>query len=307
MTGERLIGVSCGGLSVLLFSSFTLASRWGFSSALAWPDLAALRFGIGGSLLLPVLLRRGLRGVPWRDAATLAWFGGLGFALCAYAGFALAPASHGAVLLHGTIPLFTYAITHGTVEQPRQRHHRIGIYLIALGIALMGYDSWASASRRQLLGDAALLLASAFWSTYGVLSRRKKVPPIQSAAIVAVFSMCAFLPAYALLPGKALPYAHTGELLLQAIVQGLLIGTVSIFVYTRAVASLGASETALFTAFVPCITTLAAVPLLSEWPTHLGWAGVAVVSFGMLVALRPRSTQNKASQGRFSQDNVPSR
>jgi hypothetical protein len=29
-------------------------------------------------LALPVLLRRGLGGVQWRDAAGLAWFGGLG-------------------------------------------------------------------------------------------------------------------------------------------------------------------------------------------------------------------------------------
>ena len=62
-------------------------------------------------------------------------------------------------------------------------------------------------------------------------------------------------------------------------------------VYTRAVAALGASETALFTALVPCVTTLTAIPLLSEWPTQLGWAGVGVVTFGMLVALRPRRAQ----------------
>lgn len=297
MTRERLIGVSCGGLSILLFSSFTLVSRLGFSSALAWPDLAALRFGIGGTLLLPVLLRRGLHGVHWRKAAALAWFGGLGFALLAYTGFSLAPAAHGAVLLHGTLPLFTYAITRVLAPQPGPARHNIGILVIAMGIALMAYDSLASASRRQLLGDGALLLASSFWSAYGVLSRRWKVPPVQSAAMVAVFSLCGFLPIYALLPGTGLLFVHTGELFLQAIVQGLLIGTVSIFVYTRAVAALGASETALFTALVPCATTLAAVPLLSEWPTHLAWAGVGVVTVGMLVALQPRRTQNERLLG----------
>lgn len=288
MTRERLIGVCCGGLSVLLFSSFTLVSRLGFSSALAWTDLAALRFGIGGSLLLPVLLRHGLGGMRWREAAMLAWFGGLGFALFAYAGFSLAPAAHAAVLLHGTLPLFTYAITRVTAQQPSQVRHGISLFVIAAGIGMMAYDTWASAGGRQLLGDGALLLASLFWSTYGVLSRRKNMLPIHSAAIVAVFSMSVFLPIYALLPIKALLCAHPRELLLQAVVQGLLIGCVSIFVYTRAVAALGASETALFTALVPCVTTLAAVPLLSEWPTYLGWGGVGLVSFGLLVGLRPR-------------------
>ncbi len=99
--------------------------------------------------------------------------------------------------------------------------------------------------------------------------------------------MCGFLPIYALLPGKALLLAGARELLLQALVQGALIGAVSIFVYTRAVATLGAAETALFAAAVPCVTTLAAIPLLSEIPTPASLAGVAVVTAGMLVGLRP--------------------
>ena len=48
---QRAIGVLCGLSSVLLFSSFTLASRLGFSSSLTLPDIAALRFGIGGMLM----------------------------------------------------------------------------------------------------------------------------------------------------------------------------------------------------------------------------------------------------------------
>jgi drug/metabolite transporter (DMT)-like permease len=45
----------------------------------------------------------------------------------------------------------------------------------------------------------------------------------------------------------------------------------------------------LFAAAVPCLTTLAAVPLLSERPTVTAVAGVAVVTVGMVVAARMRS------------------
>jgi drug/metabolite transporter (DMT)-like permease len=291
VTRERAIGVACGVVSVLLFSSFTLVSRLGFSSSLTLPDIAALRFGIGGLLLLPVLLRYGLAGVRWRDAAGLALFGGLGFALVAYAGFALAPAAHGAVLLHGTLPLFTFVILSLTSSQASTGYRRFGILLIAAGILLMAYDSWAGATLRQLAGDGFLLLASLFWSAYGVLARRLGLPPAQGAAIVAVVSMCCFLPVYAFLPGKALFLVGGRELLLQAVVQGVLIGAVSIFVYTRAVAALGPAVTALFTAAVPCVTTLAAMPLLSEYPSHVGSIGVGVVTLGMAVILRPREKQ----------------
>jgi len=287
---KRAVGVLCGLLSVILFSSFTLTSRLGLTASLTLPDIAALRFGIGGMLLLPVLLFYGLAGVRWRDAVLLAVLGGLGFALAAYAGFSLAPAAHGAVLLHGTLPLTTLAILCVLAPQRRTAMQKLGTAIIAAGILLMGLDSWVGASARQLLGDGFLLLASLLWSAYGVLSRRLGLPPAQAAAIVAVFSMCGFLPVYALLPGTALFQVPAHELLLQAVVQGVLIGAVSIFVYTRAVASLGPATMALFTAAVPCVTTLAAIPLLSEAPSLAGFLGVAAVTGGMVVSLRAGRT-----------------
>jgi drug/metabolite transporter (DMT)-like permease len=283
---ERVVGLSCGVLSVLLFSSFTLFSRRGLSSALRPPDLAALRFGVGGALLLPVLLRRGARRAAWRDAGALAGLGGLGFALLAYAGFSLAPAAHGAVLLHGTLPLFTHAIVGATVDRRRAPRRTAGLLLIAAGIGLMAYDSVAVASARQVVGDGFLLLASLSWSSYGVLSRRVGLAPATTAATVAVLSSAVFLPAYAAWPGKALLAAGPREVALQAVVQGALIGAVSILVYTRAVAALGPGTAALFAAAVPCITTLAAIPLLSEHPSGAGLAGVAVVTVGMIAAVR---------------------
>lgn len=287
MKKEGLVGISCALLSVLLFSSFTLASRLGLSSRLSLMDLAALRFGIGGTLLLPIFLRGDLRGVGWHHAAALALFGGLGFALLAYGGFSLAPAVHGAVLLHGTLPLFTYAVLRSTTAGTRRVRERTGVVLIGAGVALMAYDSLVVASPRQLLGDLFLLLASLSWSAYGVLSRRRGLPPALGASIVTVLSGCAFLPVYALWPGKALLTLGMRELMLQALVQGVLIGAISIFVYTRAVATLGPAATALFAAAVPMLTMLAAVPLLSEFPSRVALSGVVTVTLGMVVTAGP--------------------
>ena len=294
MTRERRIGLSCGLLSVLLFSSFTLVSRLGLTSSLQLVDLAALRFGIGGTLLLPALLRADLRSVTWRQAGALALFGGLGFAPLAYTGFSLAPAAHGAVLLHGTLPLFTFLLLRTTSGRVDSGPPALGIGLIAAGIALMAYDSLTVASPRQLAGDGFLLLASLSWSSYGVLSRRLGLPAASGAAIVAVLSLCAFLPFYVLWRGKALPTSSLRELLLQAVVQGVLIGAISIFVYTRAVAALGPQTTSLMAAAVPVITTLAAIPLLSELPSRAALGGVGVVTAGM-VAARPRGRRTAGS------------
>lgn len=286
---ERWAGVSYAALSVLLFSSFTLVSRAGLSTRLRPPDVAALRFGIGGLLLAPILIRRGLEGLRRRDAAVLAFFGGIGFAFFAYTGFWLAPASHGSVLLHGTIPVFTELLAGSSAPDKRARR-RVGTALILIGAVAMAYDSRASARGRQILGDCSLLVASLLWSAYGVRVRKSKLVPAHAASIVAVLSMGCFLPFYLLVPHDALFTIGIRQLLIQAVVQGVLVGAVSILVYTRAVSILGPTTTSLFTAAVPCLTTLAAIPLLAEAPSRAAIAGVALVTMGMAVALQSRAT-----------------
>lgn len=283
---QRHLGLACGVVVILLFSSFTLVSRLGFSSSLRPLDVAALRFATAGTLMLPLFGRHGgMAGVRWRDALALAFTGGLGFALLAYAGFALAPAAHAAVLLHGTLPLFTFVLALLTSAVSLTRRNAVGFATIFLGILAMAWDSVATGTPRQLLGDGALLLASLSWSAYGLLARRVALPPARAAAIVAVLSMSAFLPVYLCLPGETLSTAPLQQLLLQGVFQGVLIGVCSVFVYTQAVASLGAVTTALFTAAVPVVTTLGAVLLLGEHPGPTAWAGVVVVTLGMAIAL----------------------
>jgi peroxiredoxin/drug/metabolite transporter (DMT)-like permease len=282
-----------GALSVLLFSTFTLVSRLGVASSLTMWDLAALRFGIGATLLAPVLVRRGLSGVAPRDAATLALTGGLGFALLAYGGFALAPAAHGAVLLHGTLPLTTLALLGLGGRGGRPGYRRAGVALVAAGVGLMAYDSLARATGRQLAGDGLLVLASCAWSAYGITARRLGLRPAHGVAIVTACSACAYLPVYAALHGWALLAAEPRDLLLQAAVQGALIGGVSVFVYTRAVAALGPATAALFTASVPCLTTLGGALFLGERPGVAPLIGVGVVTAGMLVTAWPRDSSTR--------------
>jgi drug/metabolite transporter (DMT)-like permease len=215
----------------------------------------------------------------------LAVLGGVGFATCAYTGFALAPAAHGAVLLHGTLPLSTFALSYLLGNRPQERS-RAGVAVIFLGTIAMAADTVVKSTSRQLVGDSALLLASVSWSGYGLRARKLGLHPAHAASIVAVLSAIAFLPIYALVRGSALRAVPWRDLLLQGVFQGVLIGAVSIFVYTRAVALLGAVEAALYTAAVPCITTATAIALLGERPSVIAMAGVVVVTAGMALTLR---------------------
>src|SRR5438067_12840500 len=97
--------------------------------------------------------------------------------------------------------------------------------------------------------------------------------------------MVCYLPSYFLLPGKAMHLAAWHDILVQGVFQGFVLGVASIFVYTRAVASLGAQETALFTAAVPCITTGLAMFLLREVPSNAALLGVFSVTAGMATSM----------------------
>jgi drug/metabolite transporter (DMT)-like permease len=261
-------------------------SRFGLSMALKLPDIAALRFGIAGLLLSPILFRHGFSGLRPLQVIVLAALGGLGFALFAYAGFLLAPAAHGAILLHGTLSLTTAVLLWAFGLGAVRAGQGAGLIAIGLGIAAMTWDGFAHSSIRLLIGDLCLLLASLSWSGYGIYVKRLGLAAIRASAIVAVISALIFLPFYAILPGKMLLQANWRDLVLQAGFQGVLIGTVSIFIYTRAVALLGATEVSFFTAAVPGITTLGGYVLLGETPSFATLAGVSLVSLGMLIALR---------------------
>lgn len=283
---EFSIGVACALAVVIIFTSFTLLSRIGVRSTLGVPDIAALRFGIGGLLLLPVFLRYKLAGVELAQALALTVTGGLGFALSVYSGLALAPASHGAVFLHGTLPFFAAVLSGFMLAELPNRRGYVGLALILIGVCAMALDSFRGAGARQLLGDLCLLMSSVCWSTYSILVRRYKVTAWHSASIVAFFSMLIYLPIYAVFLEKKLFSAEISDILIQGSYQGIVIGVLSILIYTRAVNSLGAAQAALFTAAVPCLTTLIAIPLLGETPTQVAVTGLFIVSIGMVLAIQ---------------------
>ena len=290
LIGQRITGFAAGLGVVALFSGFALISRMGSQTELQVHDLAMLRFGIGGILLLPVFLKSRLAGLSVWQAIKLAFFGGAGFALLAYAGLFLAPATHGAALLHGTLPLTTFIILAVLSPRAADMGRLPGLILIGAGIVLMLADSFVGVAPAQLAGDICLLLASLCWSAYAVSVQRAGISPVSAAAIVAVLSAMVFCPAYLLLGGgSGLLAADTSDLLIQAVFQGVLIGALSIAIYTQAVRSFGAANTALFTASVPCITALLAMPLLGEHSSLLVWLGVAIVSMGMVLAVRTQA------------------
>lgn len=290
--GETAIGLACAVGVVLLFSSFVIVSRYGLRTELEPTDLAFLRYVVAGLVLLPVFLRHGTAGLTLRQAVALSGLGAIGFALLAYHGFQLAPASHGSALIHGALPALSLVLACLFARSVPQRLSLAGAVTIAAGVLLMIWDSLSLTDRGQLFGDLLLLCASGVWAGYGLLVRRLRVPALPASAIVTTLAMIGYAPLYLAVTWTRVLTLPLSDVLAQAAFQGALIGALSIVLYTRVVQALGANAAALAAAFVPALTTLLAIPLLGERPSMMTLAGVLMVTLGIVVPILLRRSRS---------------
>jgi drug/metabolite transporter (DMT)-like permease len=142
-------------------------------------------------------------------------------------------------------------------------------------------QSWSTG---RALGAALAALAALMWAVFTLVMRRAELEPLHAAALVSVGSLAGYLPLYLAWRGAALAQAPPAELAIQVIFQGVLVTIVSLLLYGRAVAILGASGGAAFGALVPALSALIAIPLLGEWPGAAEWLGIVVISAGVYLA-----------------------
>ena len=282
---EQIIGIVCALAVVVLWSSFLVLSRYGVSGVLTPFDLAALRFGVSGIIMLPVLIRNGFGGLKSGQVAAITLSAGPAFALFAYVGFSLAPTAHGGVLITGMLPLFTTLFAVLMIQEKVGPTRIVSLVVIFCGMGLMARESLAFTTSDQMWGDMLFLGASISWSAYTVFARAWRVTPFQATAIVAVLSMIAYLPVYLVFLPSNLLIAPLGEVFLQGIFQGFLSVIVALLAYTRAVAALGPVVTTMMTAAVPGTAALVAVPLLHEPLSAIAGLGLILVTFGMIGAV----------------------
>src|SRR5262245_4169644 len=112
-------GAICGVAAVGIWAGWLVMMRLGVTTSLAASDLAALRFGVAGLILLPVVVSRGLAldRLGWPGFLAVAIGGGPPFALATGVGLTFAPAAHAGALGQGMIPL---------IAAPARRDHLEG-------------------------------------------------------------------------------------------------------------------------------------------------------------------------------------
>jgi drug/metabolite transporter (DMT)-like permease len=283
-----LLAAVAGVLAVLIYGGQFVASRFSLQQTLSPWDLAALRLGVAGVLSLPLAIRRGLpgaAGIGWRRAIVLAITVGAPYTFILYSGLAVAPAIHGAVIIPGATPLFAAALAWVWLGEETAPKAILGLILILAGIALVSWPTIIDLTGDPTWsGDALFLVAGLLWAIYTVLVRRWRVGPLQATAMVWVLAL-PYIPIYLALDGGArLLAAPRGEVIFQAIYQGVGVSLVALLLYSRAIRTLGAESASVFMPLIPIFGALFAVPVLGEMPDHLQLAGMIMVTVGIALA-----------------------
>lgn len=301
MSIRHVLGTLYGLSAVSIWAGFILVSAIGVRTSLTPWDIAAIRFTVAGALLLPYLLRKGLASDVLGRGGLVAIAVGAGapMVLMVNAGLQFAPASHAGALFPGVMPLFVAILSAALLGERPGRTQALGIAAILVGALGMVWASRAGPGSDRSLGHLLFLCASFAWACYTVAMRRAGLGGLHAAAIAAVASLVVYLPAYAVFAPKALLDAGLADVIVQAIVQGVLTAIVALWLYGRAIALLGATGGAAFVALTPAVTAVAAIPVLGEWPSATDWFAIAAISAGvyLVASSGPRRAGRAAGAG----------
>lgn len=283
-------GFLCGSVMALGASLSFAAARAGILGGLSAIDLIFARYIVAGAIMLPMLLRYGVRdfaGLGLRRALILSALGGAPFALLQTGGYGFAPLAHGAVIAPSTVTIVSTIGAALFLRERLSRDHVVGATIVLAGIFLIGWDGLAQPSgERAWLGDLLFFASSVLWAGFTLLLRHWRLPALQATAVVAVLSFVLTTPTYLVLMGTAhLLALPIGALALQGLIQGGLQGAITMVAYSQAVIFLGVSRAVLFPAIVPAVSVLVGIPIVGELPGALQVAGLALVTLGLLTTV----------------------
>ena len=282
-----LRGYLAAAATLVMWTGFSLFSRYAGKSVLTPYDVFALRLSVAALVLLPFAPRFLGQGA-WRDQRLwlLASLGSLLYCLVVYTGFRYAPAAHGAILLSGMQPFLISAIVLAVDGILPNRMRSLGLIGIATGIACAAVPYFNVWSPEVVFGDLLIFSGSVLWAIYSVLAKRWGYSPWTLTSAVALIPAVLYLPIYALFLPKALAEAPLALIVTQGLYQGIVATILAMLAYLKAISILGTERAAVFLALVPITTGLTAVPLLGEALT--GWllSGLVFVSLGSFVASR---------------------
>ena len=281
-------GVLCGLAVALIWSSWSVATRFAVTTTLGPHDVTFLRFGVSALLLWPILARKGFGIAQIGIVRLLVMVLGAGvpFMMLGSVGMRFAPASHVATLMIGTMPIWVAVLSGVLFGEKFTRQQLGGMAVVLAGVLCIGgYALLANRAAGEWRGDLLFLLAGLCFASFTIAQRRSGISPWHATALVNVCSAVLFAPFYFFWYTPNIFTAPPAAVGFQVIAQGLLVAILGMYFYTEAVRRLGAPRAAIFGALAPALAALIGALFLEEIPAALTLAGIALVMGGVALVV----------------------
>lgn len=285
-----LIGTLCGTAAALAWAAGFVVAKHGVSIGFSPADLALHRFLWSGLLLMPFVLRDGIKdlgGIGWGRGLIISLLSGPPQALLAYTGFILVPLGHGTTIQPATAALVGIVLAAIVLRERPSGARVLGGVAITAGLVVFGFESLMTIGSHGIGGDLLFATAGACWACFGILLRQWSISGTRVVAAVGAISVLVFAPLHALLVGyEGIWRMGWEENLLQVVAQGLIAGVLPIFLFARAVTLLGAGRAATFPALVPGFSLVIGYFALGVIPSAAQLVGLAIVLIGFRLTMK---------------------
>lgn len=280
----EICGLVAMAATILIWACFAINLRSASGSTLVIGDVAMLRFGVPAVLLLPwwKATWKKVRSESLNSTLAIVLGAGLPFTLLVTWGAQETSAALVGTVTPGAVPLFVALFSVAVLRKPIGWVRSLGVALISAGIlvALLGSTS------SLVWGVIPLLGGSLLWACYTIALSQVRYRPLEIAVLLSVPST--LVAAITLLAGWLPSEIFSGraeimDVLVFAIMQGVVVGIVSTVLYSYATKNIGSLKSSGFGALSPVLATLISIPLLGEIPTNSTLLCLLMVTSGVLV------------------------
>ena len=271
--------------TIVIWAGFAINMRSASVSSLATGDVALLRFAVPAVLLFPWWKATWRRARTQSMLSTLAIVVGAGlpFMLLVSWGASQTSAALVGTVTPGVVPLYVALYSVFILRKKIGWVRSVGVALISAGVMTALVGTGASLS----WGVVPLLAGGLLWACYTIALSSVSYKPLEIAVLLSVPSSVFALIAVAvgLLPSEIFAgHAAVKDVLLFALIQGVIVGIISTVLYSYATKNIGSLKASGFGALSPVLSTLVAIPLLGEVPSVTTLLCLGFVTSGVLVA-----------------------